>query len=122
MRLDYVEAIMPYEKEWNFTINFIHPYPMKADVTVRGEIAKGVFSSKAQGGDGWVKNGAMDKLAAKSCVEAAIDFKKLGAKPGDELRLFIDVLAGGAPERWPVRGFLSVEVPTEDFEAQHWMV
>lgn len=122
LRLDYVKAIMPYEKEWNFTLNFIHPYPMKADVIVKGDVAKGVFSSKAQGGDGWVKNGAMDKLAAKSCVEAAIDFKKLGAKPGDELRLFIDVLAGGAQERWPVRGFLSVEVPAEDFEAQHWMV
>ncbi|MFZ3073487.1 MAG: glycoside hydrolase family 57 protein [Thermodesulfobacteriota bacterium] len=123
LRLDYVKAMMPYEKEWRFTINFIHPYPMKADVIVKGEIAKGVFSSKVQGGNGWTESGAMDNnIAAKSCVEAAIDFKRLGAKPGDEVRLFIDVETPGARERWPVRGFLSVEVPTEDFEAQHWMV
>lgn len=122
LRLDYVKAIMPYEKAWNFTISFLFPCPMRAEVTVKGAIANGVFFSKQPGVNGWAESVPMQKLAAKDCVEAGIDFKTIGAIGGDEIRFFIDVEADGKRERWPSRGFLSVEVPTEDFEAQHWMV
>jgi hypothetical protein len=56
-------------------------------------------------------------------VEMGIPFEALGASGGDEVRLFIEVEGGKRGfERWPAKGFLIVDVPSEDFELKNWMV
>ncbi len=122
-RLDYLKELTPYPERWSFTINFLHPRPMKAVIHVEGRNSSGRLLERTNGGTGWTEKGAIEELASNDVVEIGIPFESLGAKGGDELRLFIDVDAiEKGFERWPARGFLIVDVPTEDFELHHWMV
>ncbi len=56
-------------------------------------------------------------------LEAAIPFAALGLRPGQEVALSLHVLRGEVEvERLPRGGFLTFEVPDEDFERVHWRV
>jgi len=47
----------------------------------------------------------------------------LNIKEGDGIKLFIKIDAGelGA-ERWPLKGFVLIEAPTDKFEEENWFV
>ncbi len=60
-------------------------------------------------------------VAAAEVIELAIPFAELAVLPQTELRFRLAVRRGGRTvEQWPERGFLALEVPTEDFEARMW--
>ncbi|MEE9614989.1 MAG: glycoside hydrolase family 57 protein [Thermodesulfobacteriota bacterium] len=131
-RFDYLKELTPYEREWSFTINFLHPNLLRLNVRVEGKEARGtLYTRGTEEDDTWSELGALDLLAAGDVVELGIPFKDLGAAPeggegGGELKLFINVEGGvggeGGLERWPAKGFLVVDVPTEEFERYNWMV
>jgi hypothetical protein len=59
--------------------------------------------------------------AAGDVIEVAVPFADLVVLPRTELRFRLAVARDGAVvEQWPDRGFLVVEVPSEDFEAEMW--
>ncbi|MBI5598677.1 MAG: hypothetical protein HY890_02940 [Deltaproteobacteria bacterium] len=122
-RFDYMKDIVPYRGKWSFTLNFLHPARMRVRVTVEGRDAKGTVWEKPSDEKEWVEKGGLNLLASGDVVETGIPFSELVARVGDELRLFIDIEGGELGfERWPARGFLLIEVPTEDFESLNWTV
>jgi len=121
-RFDYQKAVAPYNEKWNITVNFLYPKPQRITVSVCGKESKGTILEKSPETGQWKECGELRLLASGGVVEAGISFKELSAKGWDEVRLFIDIEAEAGLERWPPRGFLVIEVPTEDFESRHWAV
>ena len=53
----------------------------------------------------------------------AMPFDVIMARPGDEINFFVTVRRDDVElEKWPYRGYISLEVPTEDFESIMWHV
>jgi alpha-amylase/alpha-mannosidase (GH57 family) len=112
-RFDYLKELMPCKDRWSFTINFLHPKQINIRARIHGKSAK-VTSSGGQG--------AL-QIASGDVVELAIPFTALGAQGGEEIRVFIEIEGRERGfERWPAKGFLIVDVPSEDFERQNWIV
>ena len=56
-------------------------------------------------------------------VEIELPLEAVGVRPGDELVMAVEALAGGEPvERIPRSGYLPFTVPGPDFERIHWRV
>jgi alpha-amylase/alpha-mannosidase (GH57 family) len=122
-RFDYLRGFMPYEKEWAFTVTFLQPSPVRINSTVRGRVSHAEIFEKLTDRKRWVDAGPLISISSDRVVELGVPFKTLGVKNGDEIRLFINIDAGERGlERWPVKGFLSIDIPPEDFEQQHWIV
>ena len=52
-----------------------------------------------------------------------IPFADIGVSQKDHVQFFVTVKKGGTElERWPNRGCIMFEAPTEDFEAIMWRV
>ncbi|MBI5560289.1 MAG: glycoside hydrolase [Deltaproteobacteria bacterium] len=123
LRFDYRKELTPYKEKWGLAINFLHPGGLRAHISVEGKESKGIISGKSPQTGQWVERGEIKLLASNDIVELGIPFKDLAVMGGEGMRLFIDIEGGELGfERWPVRGFLSIEVPTEDFESMHWTV
>ena len=74
-------------------------------------------------GDKWSKAQDINKAAAKDIIEIAIPFKLMKVSANEEVQFIISVARGEEEiERWPGRGYLSFDVPTEEFEAIRWCV
>ncbi len=120
-RFDYLEELVPFEGEWSFTVNFLHPKPVKITASVKGKAPKARLSVKTD--KKWTDAGPLNEIASDTVVELAISLDALGASKGDEIRLFINIDGNErGMERWPVKGFLIFQVPAEDFEQQNWIV
>jgi len=120
-RLDYVEGTKPENEQWSFSINFLEPVPIKLQVEVKGTTVASVVLAKVK--DKWVETDFKADLAADSVVEVGLDLLTVGAKKGGELKLFISIDgADRGIERWPVKGFIIIDVPSDDFEEQNWSV
>ena len=62
-------------------------------------------------------------VAAEEIIEIAIPFDSINASINEEVQLVVVVSRGEEElERWPKSGYLSFEVPTEEYEAIRWCV
>jgi hypothetical protein len=112
-RFDYLKGLRPFKDQWSFTVNFLHPIQVK----VHGEVKYKRSHATLNGGKGEVQ------ISSEDVVELGIPFKTLGVKGGDEARVFIEIEGGVRGfERWPGKGFLIIDIPSEDFERENWMV
>ncbi len=63
------------------------------------------------------------QFAIGRVIELSIPFGEIRAKKGDDIKFFISVeRQNNTIERWPNRGYVSISVPGEDFEAMNWSV
>lgn len=70
---------------------------------------------------GWLEVKEIADYAINDILECAISFNDLMAKEREEIDFFITVIKNGEEiERSPWRGYISVTVPTPDFEAMMW--
>lgn len=121
LRMDYAKELMPYKSSWDFSITLLHPEALRIDVSVKGKESSGKIMKKIK--DEWQETASIKMLASDDIIEFGIDFETLGAKSGEELKLYLDINAGEAGTmRWPTKGILVIEVPGEDYENLHWMV
>jgi hypothetical protein len=112
-RFDYLKGLRPFKDQWSFNVNFLHPIQVK----VHGEVKYKRSHATLNGGKGEIQ------IASEDVVELGIPFKTLGVKGGDEARVFIEIEDGVRGfERWPAKGFLIIDIPSEDFERENWMV
>lgn len=119
-RFDYHEDIKPFLQEWTFSISFLHPSPVKVNATIKGKESKCVVLKKDN--NKWTESG-ISEICSEGVVELAIPFNAIGVNPGDDISLFFTIDAGERGiERWPVKGFLILQTPSEDFEQQNWIV
>jgi alpha-amylase/alpha-mannosidase (GH57 family) len=95
------------------------PAPMRITCPVKSGLILAELSEKR--GEDWEKVKDLREAAIKDVFEIGIPFAELKAGEKDELNLFISVRRGGEEiERCPWRGYLTVSVPTADFESMMW--
>ncbi|MEK6531995.1 MAG: glycoside hydrolase family 57 protein [Deltaproteobacteria bacterium] len=123
LRFDYLREHAKYDKAWGLTINVIHPGHIKLNASIRREDSSAVLLHKPEDSDKWVETGERPAIKSNAVTEIALPLDAMGAKKGTEIRLFftVDTPDLGA-ERWPVRGFLILDVPHEDFQETDWIV
>lgn len=69
----------------------------------------------------WDKIKDIQKISANDILEIAIPFRELKVAEKDEIQMSITVSKNSEEiERCPFRGYISVKVPTPDFEATMW--
>ncbi len=123
LRFDYLAEMVSMDNAWSFTMNFLHPKALRIHGTLSGKSSKATAFEKPTGSDKWTEIDARVSIAAASVVEVEVPLKTLEAGKGGEIWFFINIVAGErGHERWPVKGFLIIDVPPEDFEEQNWMV
>lgn len=125
LRFDYLRALVPFKKKWSLTITFISPASIKLEALINGNDVSATIFERSPETHKWsekCKTGP-DMIAAGTVVELGIPFSALGASYGHEVRFFISIDAGEVGfERWPVKGFLILDIPPEDFEQHNWKV
>lgn len=113
-----VAAIDEGEGPLALALVFVEPEPMEVEIRLsaegrpRAELKRAHMAPRPIAG-----------VAADEVVELAVPFAELAVLPETELRFRLVVRRGDRTiEQWPDRGFLVIAVPTEDFEAEHWLV
>ena len=106
-----------------FNIHILRPHVKRIEIKIQkqGNISASLYEKKD--GDKWSKAQDINKAAAKDIIEIAIPFKLMKVSANEEVQFIISVARGEEEiERWPGRGYLSFDVPTEEFEAIRWCV
>jgi alpha-amylase/alpha-mannosidase (GH57 family) len=99
-----------------FALVFAEPEPMEVEVRLEAE-----GRARAELRRSNTAPRPLPGVAAEEIVELAVPFAELAVLPETELRFRLAVRRGGKTvEEWPDRGFLVLDVPTEDFEAEMW--
>jgi len=125
MRLDSLATLISAADDGRVTFNIqiIEPYASRIEIAIprRGK-AVAVQYVKDEKGQ-WTKVQDIEKVAVDEIIEIAIPFKAIKASVNEEVQLVVVVSRGEEElERWPKTGYLSFEVPTEEFEAIRWCV
>ncbi len=123
LRLDYLGRHKPYRKKWEFRLSFLHPGHARIEGIVEGVSSSALLYTRAPDKDEWEEGAAAVRIASDDCVELAVPLPALGAASNGEIRMFlsIDALEEGM-ERWPVKGMLVLQVPSENFDREDWYV
>jgi len=111
-------------KELVFCLHFLKPRPCRVEVRLdptAGEVSAYVLGSGKEDKGG--RGERLSSIAAGEIIEMAVPFDMIGAMPRDEVNFFVTVRREEVEiEKWPYRGYISFNVPTEDFEAIMWHV
>jgi alpha-amylase/alpha-mannosidase (GH57 family) len=118
LRVDPTTSFADVLDAIEFVIYIIRPSNMKITVSLQ-PILKAELSRKID--DVWKKTKDLPEIAIKDIFEMTVPFKDLQAKENDEMTLFMKILKNGEEiERCPLRGYISFNVPTPDFESLLW--
>jgi len=121
LRLDYLRELMPFNRQWDLTIKLLHPEAVKVKISIKGKESSGKLFKKIKGE--WQEHGDLSMLASGDIIELGLDFAELGAAPGSELKLYLELDAGEYGQlRWPAKGIIVIDVPDGNYENLHWMV
>jgi alpha-amylase/alpha-mannosidase (GH57 family) len=119
LRLDPKATFGDFGPESEISIVITNPSDIKISVPVGRKGGQAVFFEKT--GDEWSATGEIREFAVSDIFEIAIPFSVLKAKSNDDINLSMSIGKGGEEiERLPWRGYLSIIVPTPDFEALMW--
>lgn len=119
-KLDLREEVIA---ELFFIIHFLKPQERRLRIKLipKENRIEAVFLKKENGN--WKTLSEINTIAAKEIIELSLPFSFLKASPNDEVQFFITIRKDGTVlEKWPLRGFISFQVPTEEFEASKWYV
>jgi hypothetical protein len=124
LRLDSNQELGdPKINELTFAVHFLRPASYRVDVKL--DPAQGGVSAFILKYEKGLEAGMKrhPSIAARDIIEMALPFEVIEAKPRDEINFFVTVRRGEVElEKWPYRGYISLNVPTEDFEAIMWHV
>lgn len=119
LRVDPRTSFNAFPPETVFSVNFTRPFPFRINITPKDSFVNAELFEKKD--ETWVKIKDITEAAMQDILEIAIPFKDINAKEMDELNLFISAFRGEEQiERSPWRGYISITVPTPDFEAIMW--
>jgi len=118
VRLDPAVPFSELPEHTKFAVHVIRPVRKKIVVTIKPLVSAELFEKT---GDDWKPIKKITDIEIRDIFEIGVSFSDLGAKEKDELNLFIAVLINGEEmERCPWRGYISLNVPTTEFEAMLW--
>jgi hypothetical protein len=118
LRLDPVTPFSEVSESIHFSIVIMKPSPIRIVVSIKPSVTAELFKED----DGqWIKIKDVTHIAVQDIFEIGIPFGDLNAKEKDEITFFVAVEKKDEEvERHPWRGYISVTVPTPDFEAMMW--
>lgn len=118
MRVDPIGPFAQFSEDLHFSIEFVRPSPFRLDIPLKKGTAAKLFAGK---GGVWSISKEVVDFAIDEILECAIPFRDIKAKENDELNIFLSIRKGEEIlERCPWRGYITVTVPTADFEAMMW--
>ncbi len=118
LRLDTSTSFSDFPEDTKIVINLIRQSQMKIEVSLK-PLPQAELFIKSDGE--WKKIKDITDVAIQDIFEIGIPFIDLDAREKDEISLYISVVKNGEEiERCPWRGFITVTVPTPDFEAMLW--
>ena len=118
-----------FHKELNFfdiglslIISFFEPHSLKFDF-YKDHSTGSINCRISDNDDKPLKSNSNIQIASDEIVEVKIPFTAVTAKKDESVRFIIALEKdGGLVERWPSSGYVSFEVPTEDFDLLNWYV
>lgn len=118
LRVDPKGAFADFPEDAMLTINIIKPSHCIVTIPLKNTGLTRLLISR----DGkWIAKKGFKEAAVADILECAIPFRDIDAKGHDELNLFLSVRKGNEEiERCPWRGYITITVPTADFEAIMW--
>lgn len=118
IRLDSLIPFDRLEEDIQLLINILKPTITKIIISLKPSIKAELF---IKDDSKWKKIKEIDRVAIQEIFEIAIPFDDLNVKERDEIYMSISVLKNGEEiEKCPCRGYVSITVPTADFEAMMW--
>ncbi|NWF97790.1 MAG: glycoside hydrolase family 57 [Nitrospirae bacterium] len=118
IRLDPSFPFDEMPDDTRITIYILGKTNIKSVIPLKKDLMGEIFSKK---GDDWLKIKDIKDYSIKDIFEFSISFEDLNSKIGDELRLFVLLSRNSEElERCPWRGYISITVPSPDFEAMMW--
>ncbi len=119
LRIDPTIPFNKFPEDVNISIYVLKPFEFKIIVPITQTSIKGKFFEKKD--DAWIKITDITDIAIQDIFEIKIPFHKLKAKEKDEMTLFVCIIKDSEEmERCPMRGVISITVPTPEFEAMMW--
>jgi alpha-amylase/alpha-mannosidase (GH57 family) len=118
IRVDPRSPFADFPTDALLTIEIARPYPFRVDILLRDTLTAHLLRKSDAG---WTGVKEFPDIAIGDILECAIPFQDIGAKERDELNVFLSLRKGGENvERCPWRGYITLTVPTPDFEAMMW--
>lgn len=117
VRIDPSVPFTEFLESASISIETIRPYGFRILLPLRE--GKAVLYRKHD--KAWEEIKELSDYAADEILECAIPFEDLMVKEREEINFFITVIKNeDVIERCPLRGYISVTVPTPEFEAMMW--
>jgi hypothetical protein len=118
VRVDPRGSFKELSGDSTLAIEIIRPFPFRVEVSL-GETVSAKLLRRSD--NEWTIVKEIVDVAVVDILECAVPFQDIQAKERDELNLFVSLRRGGEQiERSPWRGYITVTVPTPDFEAMMW--
>jgi len=90
------------------------------EITIAG---KSTFESAYHVKRGLIESPLPIKATFSDILEMKVDFESLGVKAGDKINIWSSLkIKEMLVDRIPVRGYLTIKVPSENFEMEMWYV
>jgi alpha-amylase/alpha-mannosidase (GH57 family) len=117
LRLDPAVSFSDLFPDTKFSINFTKPSQLRVTVSLKPVTAELLRKTDK----GWQKIKDIPDAAVQDIFELEIPFNDLAAHEKEEIVFSISILKHGEEiERCPSRGYVSLTVPTPDFESMMW--
>lgn len=118
IRVDPKKSFADFPDNAFCCIEIVRPSSFRVCVPVRDVSGAKLMTKK---GDEWVFLKDAADASVNEVLECAVLFNDINAREHDELNIFISIKKGNEDiERCPLRGYISVIVPTPDFDAMMW--
>ncbi|MBI5188140.1 MAG: glycoside hydrolase family 57 [Nitrospirae bacterium] len=119
LRVDPGIPFSEFPEDTKFSINTVKPAQFKIIAAIKAPFLKAELFEKTDGE--WEKIKDITDVAVQDIFEIGIPFNDLKARENDEMSLFLSIIKNGEEmERCPWRGYITLTVPTPDFEAMMW--
>lgn len=119
LRLDPKTTFDDFPPDIVFSVDIVGHSHFRINITKEGRLLTAELHKKTD--SAWEKIKNLNEAAMQDILETAVSFADIDAKEKDELNIFVSIMKNGEEiERYPWRGFISITVPTPDFEAMMW--
>lgn len=119
LRIDPVIPFGEFPDDTKISIHILKPSQFKIVIPIKPPSSRAEIFEKTD--EAWIRIKDTTDFAIQDIFEIKIPFDEVKAKEKDEMNLFACVIKNSEEvERCPWRGFITLTVPTPDFEAMMW--